>query len=450
MAKDNDKEYLQSEETCLIDENDTTEKQKLKRKYTTASKCRRTVVFVSCIVQIIICSGVGYGLSVMYAELVIVFNAKRAEAAVIQSLFMGLSGVSGIIFTGMIHKFGPGACIMFGGLVGCIGMFVCAFARGLILIILCTGIVAGTAFGLCYLAAFVTVGWMFKNSASFFLICLMAGISIGQFILPLLFESFISQYSWSGAFILVSAVSLNCIPGGLTIHYSDKFFINTKEMSGTKSNANCDVNFLKDIVMWIILVNCLLISMTVNVEAWFIVDHMVTRGFTRESGSVLVSTMGIGSLMGRVSGALLRLYCKCPTFYHWVYLCVIIGGLHAVIINLNNFWALVAACIAYGITFATTGSQIPAIMFESVGLERYPQAMGMANLLCGVGELIGPFLGGYIYDIFGVYDTAFYAASAISAYISLATLFAAVLVRRRNLRETRTKVDTKVKYKTIK
>jgi fucose permease len=44
----------------------------------------------------------------------------------------------------------------------------------------------------------------------------------------------------------------------------------------------------------------------VNVESWFIVDHMVSRGFTRESGSLLVSVLGIGSFIGRFVGALLQ------------------------------------------------------------------------------------------------------------------------------------------------
>jgi hypothetical protein len=45
--------------------------------------------------QIIVCNGVGYGLSVMYAELVVVFDSSRGEAALLQSLFMGFASASG-------------------------------------------------------------------------------------------------------------------------------------------------------------------------------------------------------------------------------------------------------------------------------------------------------------------------------------------------------------------
>lgn len=56
---------------------------------------RKVCVMFSCVVQLFICNGIGYGLSVMYAELIIVFNAKRADAALVQSLNMGLSAGAG-------------------------------------------------------------------------------------------------------------------------------------------------------------------------------------------------------------------------------------------------------------------------------------------------------------------------------------------------------------------
>ncbi|XP_060576804.1 monocarboxylate transporter 3-like [Ruditapes philippinarum] len=435
-----DEKHILSEETLLL--GDDIPDDHIKRE---ASKCRKACIFLSCFMQIIVCNGVGYGLSVMYAELVVVFDSSRGEAVLLQSLFMGFSSASGILFTGLIHRFGPGVCIMFGGLMGCVGLFVSAFTGELSLIIICTGVVAGTAFGVCLLAAFVTVGWTFSGSTSFFLICLMAGISVGQFTYPLLFETFISQYTWSGTFVLIAGVSMQCIPCGLIVYFSGEYLSKGTEKSETKRNLYCDVTMLKDLVMWIFLVNFVLISMSVNVEAWFIVDHMVTRGFKREVGSVLVSMIGIGTFIGRICGALLRLKCKCPTIYHWTYFNVIIAVIHVIILNLNDFRSLVVACIVYGMTYATCTSQIPGIMFESVGPERYPQAMAMANVMLGLGDMLGAIYGGFIYDIFGVYNVAFYTAAVMGMYISVTTTFAAVLVKRRNRREV--DIDTKAEIR---
>ena len=61
----------------------------------TPSTGRKIAVMTSCLLLQLIGTGVGYGLAVMYAELVQVFDAKRADAALIQSLFMGITTGAG-------------------------------------------------------------------------------------------------------------------------------------------------------------------------------------------------------------------------------------------------------------------------------------------------------------------------------------------------------------------
>ncbi|XP_045181810.2 monocarboxylate transporter 9-like [Mercenaria mercenaria] len=427
---------MNTESTLLLSENHTEKTILLKRRPTAASKSRKIAVLICCIVQLLVCSGIGYGLSVMYAELVVVFNAKRADAALLQSLNMGLSCMSGILIAGVMKKFGPGICIAVGCLISGIGLFASAFASRLEAIILCTGVISGLALGIQFLAAYVTIGWMFPDSASFYLICLTGGISIGQFIFPLLFELFISQYSWSGAFLCLSAVSLNCIPCGITIHYSSEHFVTGRD--SPKTNAFCDRTLLQDFVIWLLLINFLLYAMTGNMEAWFLVDHVVTQGFTRESGAILVSVIGIGSCVGRIFGGILRLTCKCPTMYHWIYLYLILSALHGAIVNIHEFWSLLVTCLLYGIMFATSASQAPAIMFEASGFERYPQGMALANIMSGIGDTIGPLLGGFLKDLSGEYNVVFYIAAGASVYISVSTAVTAYIIRLKRLRNGHT------------
>jgi hypothetical protein len=89
----------------------------------------------------------------------------------------------------------------------------------------------------------------------------MAGISLGQFIYPLLFETFISQYTWSGAFVLVAGVSMQTIPCGLIVYFSGEYLSKGAKQSQGKGHSYCDVTMLKDLVMWIFWVNFILIAM---------------------------------------------------------------------------------------------------------------------------------------------------------------------------------------------
>jgi MFS family permease len=70
------------------------------------------------------------------------------------------------------------------------------------------------------------------------------------------------------------------------------------------------------------------------------------------------------------------------------------ASLHGIIINLNEFWGLAVSCLLYGVLFAIISSQLPAIVFEASGPDRYPYTMARINMMCGLGDVFGPLLGG--------------------------------------------------------
>ncbi|XP_053383058.1 uncharacterized protein LOC123540869 isoform X2 [Mercenaria mercenaria] len=109
---------------------------------------------------------------------------------------------------------------------------------------------------------------------------------------------------------------------------------------------------------------------------------------------------------------------KTPTVYHWIYLCVLTAAIHLLFPNVREVFPLILACLAIGITMGTTAAQAPAIMFEASGFDRYPQGMAMVNVMYGIGDGLGPLLGG-----------------GVSVYMSISTIIAAYYMRRRNQQE---------------
>ena len=105
----------------------------------------------------------------MYPELVLVFSAKRSEVALIQSIYMLLLCAAGIFFTGCIKKFGPGNSMIFGSIVGWLGLFVAAFVNQLNGIVVTAGFVASIGMGICYLSPFVSINWIFHENPGIFL-----------------------------------------------------------------------------------------------------------------------------------------------------------------------------------------------------------------------------------------------------------------------------------------
>lgn len=86
----------------------------------------------------------------------------------------------------------------------------------------------------CYLAAFITVSWVFHKDPGVPLVCLTIGSSLGQFVVPSLYEVFMETFGWSGAFIMVAGIALQCIPFGVIILCSREYYVTAREASANR------------------------------------------------------------------------------------------------------------------------------------------------------------------------------------------------------------------------
>ncbi|XP_052812276.1 monocarboxylate transporter 3-like [Mya arenaria] len=426
-----------------------------------ANLMRKLAVMGGCLMQQMVVNGIGYGLSVLYPELIVVFGSSRTNASLVQGIYMGICTGGGIIFTSLIRRFGPGRSIMVGAAVGTIGLFCSSFAKNLPAVIILTGVVAGTGLCTCYLAAFIAISWIFRSDAGFALVCLTAGSSVGQFFMPLVIEACISRYTWSGAYIVISALPLQCLACGLLIHSSSEFYVTSntsadgdqagKTDNDKKTNRSKGAfrSLLTDVTILLLLVTYFMMSLTGNAEAWFIVDMVVTRGFTRQSGSVIASAIGMANFIGRMLGTLLRYKMpNTPTLYHWIYLCPLTAVTHALVVIFHDYTGIFCSCVAYGVIYGISVAQAPAIMFETAGLDRYPQGMALVNTMYGIGNILSGLLGGFIRDSTGQYDIVFWLAVGTTLYNGLGAALAAYLIRKKG-RDNRMNDEISVRYRRL-
>lgn len=73
-------------------------------------------------------------------------------------------------------------------------------------------------------------------------------------------------------------------------------------------------------------------------------------------------------------------------------------------IVVESYWALVAMCTLFGLTFASSFSFTPIILVRIVSLEDFTCAYGLILLVQGVGNLLGPPFAGLIYDLTNRYE----------------------------------------------
>ena len=129
----------------------------------------------------------------------------------------------------------------------------------------------------CYLSAFIAISVLFHEDAGLYLVTMSLGSSIGQFIVPLFYEVFIEQYTWSGAFILMAGIALQNVPFGIIVHYSKRYFKTRKKGEETsRLSTICDFSVLKDWLIWLLYLNYHLLALTGRV-CHYLVSYKTTN-----------------------------------------------------------------------------------------------------------------------------------------------------------------------------
>ena len=119
--------------------------------------------------------------------------------------------------------------------------------------------------GICYLAPFIVANLTFKEGAGVALVFLTTGSSIGQFIFPYTYEILISQYGWSGAFILLSGLALQCAPAAVLIYGSRDLMTSYDDVKHKQSGCvmcGCDWQLFRQAVGVLLVLNCFLLTGT--------------------------------------------------------------------------------------------------------------------------------------------------------------------------------------------
>ncbi|XP_068622563.1 monocarboxylate transporter 14-like [Battus philenor] len=156
-------------------------------------------------------------------------------------------------------------------------------------------------------------------------------------------------------------------------------------------------------------ISSLILSVWFIVPYFFLKSYMTARGV--EGGAEMISIIGIASSIGIVAlgWAGDQPWINVTKTYA---VCLIICGLSvaAYPLFITDYWALAVVSAIFGLSFASSYSYTPAILMELMPIDHFTVAYGLILLSQGIGHLVGPPIGGMLYDLTGSWDLTFYAA----------------------------------------
>lgn len=114
--------------------------------------------------------------------------------------------------------------------------------------------------------------------------------------------------------------------------------------------------------------------------------------------------------------------------YTW---CLIACGVATILMSVftHHYPFLMITSAAFGLFFASNFSFTPVILVELIPLERFTTAYGLSLLCQGIGNLLGPPLAGWLFDVTNAWDLSFLMAGG---WIIVSGIFVGIIPYTKN------------------
>lgn len=390
----------------------------------------KLLIVFACLVSILIAMGFGYSLSVLYAQLIRVFDEDRSVVALNQSFYEALLAVGGALWSYPISKLGYGYCLIIGAIVGSVCVASSSLATNVPTIIALVGVMTGASFGIVYMGPFVVAGDIFDSYKTAVIGFVSIGSSLGQFTMSYFMEICIEKYDWSGALLVLGGICLNAVPCGMLMVIAQRRSTSvSNKPSASAKQSLFKLALFKEKLFWLLLLNSVILAFTALAESRFIVDLVELKGFERQVGSFFVTMIGVSNLAGGLLGALCKVTCKVSSSLHMGYWILITALSHGLVVYTDSYYGLLAASLVNGLCIGNIYAHVAVAMYEIYGTKDYAPSFATWNVLKGVGNFLGGIFGGYISDTTGSYDLLFQISIVLSIFYSV-SFFGIVLYRR--------------------
>jgi len=377
-------------------------------------------------VSLVLIYGIRHSFSVFFPPILDEFGWSRGSTAVMFSLNILVYGLLGPVAGGLADRWRPTRVIPLGIAILGLATAACAFATELWHFYLLFGVMmpVGTAF----------CGWPVLGPALANWFSRRRGLAIGlgqaggglSFVYAMFAEFAISQVGWRYAyFVLAGMLVLFLLPLSRLFHYRPEgrglkpygageapaAAESTSEVGAFQDPRHGDWTLrsaMKTYRLWLMVLSYFFFWGMGN---YLVLAHQVRfvedAGYSSGFAASVFALFGVCMIAGQVSSSVSDRIGREPTV---VLAAALAMGALAALLSVRDAsqpWLLYAHSVALGLgagLYAPTGVAAMADIFHG---RHFGAIAGLLLTGMGIGATIGPWLGGYMYDISGSYISAF-------------------------------------------
>lgn len=381
--------------------------------------------------------GIWYAYSVMLVALLDEFSWDRSVLAGAFSLFAIVHGFTNPVIGHLCDRVRPGLIMIVGGIaLGC-ALFANATIESPLHLYLYFGGLTSVSVAMCgWAPAVVQVHHRFQHRLGFALGIVSSGIGVGMLVLVPLCQFLIESYGWRTAF---RALGMICggfiVPAAIYLFVTDPARAKKKAQPADTSDADRagDISLrqaARQSPFWLMVLafffgsTC---SQTLHVhQVAFLVDH----GIAALTAAAVVGVVGVASVFGKTGGGWISDRIDREVVYVSG-IVIMVASVAAITIaghRASVTWAYLYATML-GVGYSATAAIIPAMVSDRFQGRHFGTILGMGLFSSAAGSALGPWMGGYLFDLTGSYHLPF----SIAAVFGVGAGLAGWLMRRARL-----------------
>jgi MFS family permease len=385
-------------------------------------------IVASCLTGLVVAGGSGfYCFGVFFPRLMQEFHWSRAASAAAMSIYWVASGMAGPVVGPLIDRYGPKRVMIAGTIIGGVSLVMLSLTRTLPYFYSLYGLLAVSHTATVYVPyAYLISNWFIKQRGKAMGIA-TTGISLGGIFFVPLNEVLVRSYGWRGSYIILgitvvcilmpiilfvvrtSPREVGCLPDGVRLGETPFILSSSKtprQASQPPLGSACTrLTLYRTRTFWLMFATLLCMYMVMFGVLTHLIPFVLDMGISSVTAAFALSFTALVGIAGKLAIGFIadRFSVKTAT--------ILMLGLQLasllILMGTGTLTALWISAIVFGFSMggATLRPLLPTWLF---GLSSLGALQGAAQMATSAGSAVGPFLAGYIFDISGSYQYAFF------------------------------------------
>jgi MFS family permease len=366
--------------------------------------------------------GIWYAYSVFLVALLNEFGWSRSVLAGAFSVFAIVHGCASPLVGYFCDRVCPAIIMAVGSVLLATALYLNSLIEQVWHLYLSFGVATAIAVSLCgWTPSVIVVQKRFPNRLGLALGIVSAGIGVGMLIVVPFCQYLIDSVGWREAFKIFSLVCLAVIfPSALFLLKVGRFEQKEISIDNLVSESSESV-VLKGITLvqavrgrpfWLMTAAFFfggVCSQTLHVHQ---VAYLVDHGMQAMAAAVIVGIVGVASIVGKIGGGWLSDYIERELVYVWG-ISILVGSVFVLMVvgeTGQHYGAYFYACLL-GIGYSATAALMPAMMSDRFEGSSFGSILGTGLFGSALGSAVGPWMGGFLFDVTGSYTLPFFVAA---------------------------------------